>query len=185
MINSSIAETGDISSTSSVFCSFRALSIEDKQSMHRFYLGLNFDERRRRFGGAVSDEWVTRYCATIDWKQIIILACFGTKDIFSIVELHPVSSRWNRAELALVCKRHSDSQTIIAHLLQVAVFAAGKVGCRKILLSTDQATDDTLCLLRDMGSVAVDPEYVTVDLGEYSKMQGYVIEADRRMVTAQ
>ena len=174
-----MAEIAGISSLS-VVCSFRTLSAEDKKLLHRFYLDLNFDERRHRFGGAVSDESITHHCAGIDWNSVVVLACFARRDIISVVELHPVSSTWERAELALVCKPHSDSQTIIAHLLQVAAFAVGKAGCREILLSSDQATGGTLDILRGMGSVAVDSEYVTVDLGEYSKLQGYLIEADRR-----
>jgi hypothetical protein len=174
-----MAEIAGISSLS-VVCSFRALSAEDKKLLHRFYLDLNFDERRHRFGGAVSDESITRHCTGIDWNSVIVLACFAKQDILSVVELHPVSSTWHRAELALVCKPHSDSQTIIAHLLQIAAFAVGKAGCGELLLSSDQTSGDTLDILRGMGSVAVDSEYVAVDLGEYSKLQGYLIEADRR-----
>jgi hypothetical protein len=179
MKNSSIAEIGAIS-TSSVVCSFRALSVEDRQSMHRFYLGLDFDERRRRFGGAVSDCSIARHCAGIDWNQAVVLACFGAQDILAVVELHSLSSAWDRAELALVCKPHGDSQTIIAHLLQLAAFAAGKAGCRELLLSRDGLAGDTLDILRGMGRVFVGAEQVAVDLGEYAKIQGYLLEADKR-----
>ena len=99
MKNSSMAEIAGISSLS-VVCSFRALSAEDKKLLHRFYLDLNSDERRHRFGGAVSDESITRHCAGIDWNSVVVLACFAKQDILSVVELHPVSSTWDRAELA-------------------------------------------------------------------------------------
>jgi hypothetical protein len=179
MKNSSIAEIGAIS-TSPVVCSFRALSVEDRPSLRRFYLGLDFDERRRRFGGAVSDCSIAGHCGGIDWNQAIVLACFGAQDILSVVELHPISPAWDRAELALVCKAHGDSQTIVAHLLQIAAFAAGKAGCRELLLSRDGLAGDTLDILRGMGRVVTGPEHVTVDLGEYAKIQGYLLEADKR-----
>ena len=62
---------------------FKSLSQSELQpSLLPFYLGLDFDGRRRRFDGAVSDEAIRAHCAGLDLACDVVLACLAGLAIF-------------------------------------------------------------------------------------------------------
>ena len=160
--------------TSSI--SFKSLSPDDLHSLlPPFYLGLNFDARRVRFGCAVSDDSIIRHCCGLDLTRGEVLGCVGSTGLIAAIELHPLSPTWEDAELALAETAISDKIMILGHLLQLAAFAAGKRGCNALVVQLEPSERDLLRLLRGMGRVRVQGESVRVDIAEYARMRSLSI----------
>ena len=153
--------------------SFRTLTAGQVQSsLLSFYLGLGFDARRARFGGAVSDHSIRRHCRHLDPDRSIVFACSGPSGLIAAIELHPLSSDWEDCELAHAECATVDRTTIVAHLLQLAAFAAGERGCATFIIPCWTPEHGMLELLRGMGRVRVHGDAVRVELGEYASLHG-------------
>jgi len=170
------SKTNEFSASSASTISFKALSADDLiELLPSFYLGLDFDARRARFGCAVSDDSISRYCRGLDLDQAVVLGCVGPAGLIVVIELHPLSSTWEDAELALAEKPTTDRIMIVGHLLQLAAFTAGKRGCNKLVVPLGPSERDLLLLLRGMGRVRVQGDSARVDLGEYARLHGLSI----------
>src|ERR1700761_3712502 len=56
--------------------SFKSLlPFEIRSGLVPFYLGLDFDGRRARFGAGMSDSAIVRHCANLNLDLAIVLAC--------------------------------------------------------------------------------------------------------------
>jgi hypothetical protein len=139
--------------------SFRSLSGCDLiELLPQFYLGLDFDARRARFGAAVSNESIIRHCRGLDLNQALVLGCAGSTGLVAVVELHPMSPVWEDAELALSDQAATDRIMILGHLLQ--------------LVALDLFDGDLLRLLRGMGRVRLRGDSAHVDISEYARLHG-------------
>jgi hypothetical protein len=119
--------------------SFKALKPEDLNSLLlSFYLSLDFDARRARFGGGLSDDAIRQHCRQLDPNRTIVLACSGPAGLLAAIELHALSFGWGDVELAIAECAATDQRTIIAQLLQLAAFAAGERGCSCSILSPEE-----------------------------------------------
>src|SRR5579871_1033822 len=153
--------------------SFRSLSLKDIATLLMpFYLGLDFDTRRQRFGGAVSDEVIINHCARLDLDQAIVLGCASAKGLICAIELHPTSLRWQAVELVAASSTPNNRVMILGHLLQLAAFVVGRRGCGTIYATLEAHDRDLLELLRDMGPTEIKGDIVRIDLGEYARMHG-------------
>ncbi len=151
--------------------SFKSLSAEDLQTLlPSFYLGLDFDARRARFGGAVSDDSIIRHCSGLDPDAAEVLGCAGPAGLIAVIELHPLSPFWEDVELAVAESATVDRIMILGHLLQLAAFAAGKRGCNTFIVALEPFERDLIRLLRGIGRVRVQGESARVDLGEYARL---------------
>jgi hypothetical protein len=163
---------GDISRTSHATLSFKALPASElNSSLLDFYLGLGFDARRARFGGAMSDDAIRRHCAALDPRTSLVLACAGPSELLAAIELHPLSADWEDTELALADRATTDRMTIIAHLLQLAAFAAGERGCHTFIVSHDVPEAALRELLRGMGRARRQDDTIRVELGDYASLR--------------
>jgi hypothetical protein len=152
--------------------SFKSLTADElTSSLLTFYLGLGFDARRSRFGGAVSDESIEKHCRALDPGSSLVLACAAPSGLLAAIELHPLSGTWDDTELALTDCAASDRMTIIAHLLQLAAFAAGERGCSTFIVSHDVPEASLRELLRGMGRVRRQDDTLRVELGEYAGLR--------------
>jgi len=133
-----------------------------------FYLALDSDARRQRFGGAVSDEAIGAHCAGIDLACAAVLACLGADGVVAAIELHPLAFGWEQSELALADRARADRITIIAHLLQLAAFAAGARGCTSLVAQSFPG--ELLELLRGMGRVRRQDDAVRIEIGDYAML---------------
>jgi hypothetical protein len=150
---------------------FKSLVANDvATSLLPFYLALDFDARRKRFGGALSDDAIKQHCRRLDFDNAIILACSGPVGLIATIELHPLAPDWRYAELALAEPAAADRTTIVAHLLQLAALAAGKRGCVEFVIQCCSPERDYLHLLRGMGRVRVQADFLRAELGEYSSL---------------
>jgi len=79
--------------------SLQSLTANDVDRLSAFYLSLDFDERRNRFGGGQSDESIVAYCRTIDWQRVIIIARGSSHLLDAVMEIHQLSENWDRGEI--------------------------------------------------------------------------------------
>jgi hypothetical protein len=168
MKNSSAGEFSQSPDSALLFKSLIASDLE--ASLLPFYLGLDFDARRKRFGGAVSDDAVRRHCRGLNLDNAIALACSGQSGIVAAIELHPLGSDWEDTELALAECTKADRTTIVAHLLQLAAFAAGKRGCTTFIIQSCSSERDFLELLRGMGRLRMQADAIRLELGDYASL---------------
>lgn len=155
--------------------SFRSLSEGEIESLVQpFYLGLGFDARRSRFGGATSDDAIVRYCRELAPKQAMLIGCIEQAGLVAVIELHPCA---DVAELAFASAAGCERLLIYGHLLQLAAFAAGKRGCRELLAPVELIEPEVLELLRSMGQVSIRDGIASVDLDEYARLHGFGIGA--------
>jgi hypothetical protein len=137
-----------------------------------FYLRLGFDARRTRFGCAVSDDSIARYCQGLSLAPTVVLGCIRPTGLIAAIEIHPLLSNWEYAELAFANSAENDRTMISGHLLQLAAFAAGKRGCHTLIVPADLSQSEIVGLLRGMGRVTVQDDSAFVDLGEYARVHG-------------
>jgi hypothetical protein len=148
---------------------FKSLSQSELQPLLLpFYLALDFDARRQRFGGAVSDEAIRSHCAGLDLACAVVLVCMGAAGVVAAIELHPLASGWEQSELALADRARADRITIVAHLLQLAAFAAGARGCTSLVAQSFPGK--LLELVRGMGRVRRQDDAVRIEIGEYAML---------------
>ena len=105
--------------------SLQRLTANDTDRLAAFYLSLDFDNRRRRFGGAQSDESIVAYCRAINWPHAIVFARGSAHLLDAVLELHPLSENWECAEITLTCPLDYDRSHIFAELFQLAALTAG------------------------------------------------------------
>lgn len=163
---------GDFSRDWNATLSFKSLPASELNvSLLTFYLGLGFDARRARFGGAMSDDAIRKHCRGLDPGKTLVLACAGSSGLVAAIELHRLSDSWDDAEWALADCAAYDRMTIIAHLLQLAAFAAGERGCSTFIISHDAPETGLRELLRGMGRVRRQGDTIRVELGEYASLR--------------
>jgi hypothetical protein len=156
--------------------SFRSLTSDDLRSLlPPFYLDLDFDARRVRFGCAVSDDSIIRHCQGLNLGGGEVLGCVGPTGLIAAIELHPLSPTWEDAELALAETTAVDKIIILGHLLQLAAFVAGKRGCNALVIHMEPSERDLLRLLRGMGRTRLQGDSARVDIAEYARMHSLSI----------
>jgi hypothetical protein len=159
----------EFSRTGNATLSFKSLTADElTSSLLAFYLNLDFDARRARFGGTVSDDVIAKHCRALDPATSLVLACAAPSGLIAAVELHPLSATWDDAELALADCAASDRMTVVAHLLQLAAFAAGERGCSTFIVTHEVPEAALRELLRGMGRVRRQDDTLRVELGEYA-----------------
>jgi hypothetical protein len=171
-----ISESYEFSTPIASTISFRSLSKDDLSALlPSFYLGLDFDARQARFGGAVSDDSIIRHCRELDSNQTVVLGCIEPTGLITAIELLPLSSTWEDAELAFAENARIDRIMILGHLLQLAAFTAGNRGCNTFIVPLRPCESDLRRLLRSMGRVRIQGESARVDLSEYASLHGLSI----------
>jgi hypothetical protein len=159
-------------SVSSILSFKSLMAPELKSSLLSFYLDLDFDARRARFCGAVSDDAIKKHCRRLNPDEAIVLACSGPAGLLAAMELHPLLPNWEASELAIAVCATTDRTIIAANLLQLAAFAAAKRGCTTFIISSYSSGHALLQLLRGMGRVLVQGDTVRVELDGYAVLHG-------------
>jgi hypothetical protein len=145
----------------------RTLCSADSEKLLQFYLGMNFQQRRARFGAAVSNESIERFCRGIDWTRIIVVGRERSYCLEAVIEIHPLVASWDIAEIALANMVPAGRSRIIAELLQIAAFAAGRRGCSMLKMLGCSDLAELLPILWCMGNVVCEEDCVSVGLEDY------------------
>ena len=116
---------------------FRALTADDSDQVGRSHRELSFEERRRRFGGALSDSALEAFCRAIEWRRTIMIACFSAERLEAVLEISQAVASWRCCEISLA-SRLPGEQPVVAQPLQLAAFTAGKLGCHEFVVPLDE-----------------------------------------------
>jgi hypothetical protein len=148
--------------------SFRSLSAAELVGLLcSLYLAFCFDQRRARFGAAVSDESIARYCRELAQREVLVVGCLAPDGLVAVAELHPCR---DSIELALAGRDTDDRITIYGHLLQLVAFEARRRGCRRLVMNMEIAGPEPLDLLRGIGPLCIQDEIATVDLDDCARL---------------
>jgi len=146
----------------------RALTAEDCDQVARFYRELSFDERRRRFGGALSDSALDAFCRAIQWRRTIMIACLSAERLEAVLEISQAVASWRCCEISLASRLPGDNSTVIAQLLQLAAFTAGKLGCHEFVVPLDETGRPMFPLPESMGRARITADHALIDIGDYA-----------------
>src|SRR5262245_63202379 len=115
---------------------YRSLTRHHEGTLHAFYRSLNQEERRIRFGGAVSDDAIARHCDQIDWRSTLVIA-FGTAFRLDAVAVN-VRIDTRRVENATVATR--DGAHAVPTLLRLSAVATRDLfAAKRMLVSLEGA----------------------------------------------
>jgi hypothetical protein len=152
--------------------SLQSLTANDVDRLSAFYLSLDFDERRNRFGGGQSDESIVAYCRTIDWQRVIIIARGSSHLLDAVMEIHQLSENWDRGEITLTCPLDCERSTIFVELFQLAALTAGGRGCTKFVMYLNDGCAEAIDILGDAGRKSRDGKVLNFDIGDYTVTNG-------------
>ncbi|WP_213737671.1 hypothetical protein [Bradyrhizobium sp. dw_411] len=147
---------------------YQTLSANDVDRLSAFYLSLDFDSRRRRFGGGQSDDAIVAYCRTANWQRSIIIARGSNHLLDAVLEIHPLSDSWDRAEITLTCPLECDRSFIFAELFQLAALTAGERGCTQFVMCINDGCYEPIDIFGDAGRKSFDGEDLHFDIRDYT-----------------
>lgn len=97
----------------------------ERENLKNHLLRLNREDRRMRFFGSVSDDFIHTYCDRINWLRSTILGCFVEGELRGVTELMPTGDAWpSPAELALTVEGPFQDRGIGTELLQKVLIMA-------------------------------------------------------------
>ena len=140
--------------------SYRTLTRHHADLLHAFYRSLNPEERRARFGGAVSDDAIAVHCDQIDWRSTLVIA-YGTASCLDAAAVNVrIDSR--RVENATVAT--NEGEHAVPVLLRLSAVAARDIfAAERMLVSLDGA-NWLLRHLRDIGPTILREEFAEFDV---------------------
>lgn len=146
---------------------YKSLSADDlRELLPPFYLGLDFDARRARFGCAVSDDSIIRHCRGLEFGQVVVLGCIAPIGLIVAIELYPLLPAWEVAEVAIAERATRGRMNIIGHLLQIAAFDLEKRGCTTLVVPLSPSEHDLRRMLHGVGRVWIRGDNAHVDFEE-------------------
>jgi hypothetical protein len=146
--------------------SFRLLTAHDVEKLQVFYESLNFEERRQRFGAAVSDAAIRRHCAGIDWTSTIVIARTGPYCLEAAATIIAVDA--HRAEVAVAYPRLCNPSVMLPKLLRLsAIVVARELRCEEILVDVGPAPEGLMRMLRDLAPVRLEDDCARIDVREW------------------
>lgn len=144
--------------------SYRTLTRHHEGILYAFYRSLDPEQRRVRFGGAVSDDAIARHCDQINWRSTLIVA-FGTAFRLDAVAVN-VRIDGRRVENATVA--NTDGERAVPTLLRLSAVATGDLfAAERMLVSLDGASW-LLRHLREIGSAVVKDDFAEFDVASLS-----------------
>lgn len=131
-----------------------------------FYLALNGNARRIRFGCAVSDDSIASYCRGFIATGALGFGCLSGARLVAIVELH---SFCDRGELAFASIAEGDNPAIFRRLPLLATSTAGRLACRSLVIEPDTIEPRALPSLREVGELKREPQTDFFELAGFNR----------------
>ena len=144
--------------------SYRTLTRHHEGILYAFYRSLNPEERRIRFGAAVSDEAIASHCDQIDWRSTLVVA-FGTAFRLDAVAVN-VRIDGRRVENATVATR--DGEHAVPALLRLSAVATRDLFAGERMLVGLDGASWLLRHLREIGSTEVRDDFAEFDVTSLS-----------------
>lgn len=116
-----------------------------------FFLALTADERRDRFGQAISDDAIRTWRAGLTASRYCAVGRQRDGMLIAVVELFGKASGWRHAELALCGSRLAEDRSLLVALVRSALFAAETLGASVVTMRYGRLADHILELAHDLG----------------------------------
>jgi GNAT superfamily N-acetyltransferase len=113
---------------------FRKLAPFETWRLRQHLLRLSPEERRLRFSGAVSDDFIIAHCDRIGWLRAVIVAVFEDGVLRGAAELQLETGAAGRAELAVTVETAWQDRGIGTELLGHAITVAANRAMRSIYM---------------------------------------------------
>lgn len=153
---------------------YRTLTSYNVGQLQAFYCSLNQEERRIRFGAAVSDESIASYCEQIDWRSTLVIA-FGDAH-----RLHAVATNVRidiqRIENATVATKAGEEA--VATLLRLSAIATSEVFAAGHMLVNLDGAHWLIRHLREVGPATLLGDHADFDV---TAISGEISVEDRRV----
>jgi len=159
--------------------SYKTLTRYDTGVLDAFYRSLNQEERRIRFGAAVSDDSIARYCEAIDWRSTLVIV-FGAGPELSAVATN-VRIDGRRVENATVATE--EGEQAVSTLLRLSAIATRDLFAADRMLVNLDGANRWLGHLREIGSASLRQEYAEFDVSSLGEMARFEANRTRRMQT--
>lgn len=140
--------------------SYKALTRYDVGMLQAFYRSLDQEQRRIRFGAAVSDESIARYCEQIDWRSTLVIA-FGTARELLAVATN-VRIDIFRVENATVAAK--EGEAAVSTLLRLSAVASRDLFAADRMLVNLDGANWLLRYVREIGAATLCEEYAEFDV---------------------
>lgn len=157
---------------------YRTLVRHHDGMLHAFYRSLNQEERRVRFGGAVSDDAIARHCDEIDWRSTLVIA-FGTAFRLDAVAVN-VRIDARRVENAVVATR--DGEHAAPTLLRLSAVATRDLFAAERMLVSLEGANCLLRHLQEIGSTVLTGDFAEFDVTSLAG-ERVVIDDNRSLPT--
>jgi hypothetical protein len=142
-------------------------TVEVEGLLKPFYLSLSSDARRVRFGCALSNDSLARYCDRFRASRALGFGYLSRTELLALIELHPFG---DKGELAFASAAHSDGTTIWRRLLPpLAIDAAQRLACRSLIVAPDMMEPYATELLREVGEIKRQPATGLLELFGFAR----------------
>jgi hypothetical protein len=139
---------------------YRTIGRHHEGLLYKFYRSLNHEERRIRFGGAVSDDAIARHCEEIDWRSTLVIV-FGTALRLDAVAVNcRIDAR--RVENATVATKVGEQA--VPKLLRLSAIATRDFFAAKYMLISLEGASWLIRHLREIGSVVTTEDFAEFDV---------------------
>lgn len=144
---------------------YRLISHHELETLETFYQALSADDRRCRFGGAMSDAAVRDYCEGICWGDTSVIVRSGPYCIEGTATIARIDE--SRVEIALAWPRFVNSEVIVRPLLHLALVSARSMhGADEAIIDLDLADPCVLQCARENSHVTIQDNLLRVNLDE-------------------
>ena len=126
------------------------IDVQKEAQLLSFFLALTADERRERFGKAVTDEAIREWRAGLATSRYCAVGRQRDGMLIAVVELFGEASGWRHAELALCGSRLAEDRSLLVALVRSALFAAEALGASVVTMRNACPTDHILELAHDL-----------------------------------
>lgn len=123
----------------------QVLSHRDLDRLEALFLGLDFDQRQRYFGGGISDASLREHCRAIHWGKTTVIARSAGPDL-DAVAIMTAGDRPRIASLEIACAPARGRPSIIANLLELALTVAS-LSYSHLTIDRHRAPEELLVLL--------------------------------------
>jgi hypothetical protein len=86
----------------------------------------------------------------------------------AVLEIHPVSQNWDRAEISMISPLDCDRSRIFAELFQLAALTAGARGCTQFISYLHHECEEAVEIMSGLGRCCRDGETVSIDITDYA-----------------
>ena len=141
--------------------SYRLITRHDLSLLTSFYQSLGQEKRRIRFGAAVNDESIVRYCEQIEWRSTLVIARGDSSRLTAVATNVRIDT--TRVENATIWAH--DGLDALLPLLRLSAVAAADLFAADQLIVEFSGAPWIVNHLREIGPVRVASDHASLKVG--------------------